>query len=330
LTEKYYVLRIHDCHSSSANNVKGKLIYFMKRRFEGTDGQRRLIMALQSCHLVEHNEALANRLAEVGQLVSFEVGDTIMTQGAEDNDVYFILVGEANVLVNGRQVAIREVRDSIGEMALHNPTEPRSATINARTAVVALKVSEPDFHQVAQEHTQVWRMVAQVVAERLRQRSTLLNLPNTKPLLFLGCSVESLMIAQEIQLGLKHDNVEAMVWTDGVFGPSGVPIDGLLNTVNESDFAVFVFSPDDKVLSRENEYNAPRDNTVFELGLFMGKLERSRTFIVKEQNTDVKIPTDLLGITPLTYIYREGDKLSAAVAPVCTELRKVINNLGVR
>lgn len=302
----------------------------MKRRFEGTDGQRRLIAALQSCPLVEHNEALASRLAEVGQVVSFDAGEVIMTQGADDNDVFFILVGQAEVMVNGRHVAIREARDSIGEMALLSPTEPRSATVTARTEVVALKVSEPDFHQVAEEHTQVWRVVAQVVADRLRQRSALLNIPNTKPLLFLGCSTESLEIAQEIQLGLKHVNVEAVVWTDGVFGPSGVAIDALLNTVNESDFAVFVFSPDDKVVSRDNEYNAPRDNTVFELGLFMGKLERSRTFIVKEQSTDVKVPTDLLGITPLTYVYRGGGNLAAAIAPVCTELRKVINSLGVR
>jgi CRP/FNR family cyclic AMP-dependent transcriptional regulator len=302
----------------------------MKRRFEGTDGQRRLIAALQGCPLVEHNEALASRLAEVGQVVSFDAGEVIMTQGADDNDVFFILVGQAQVTVNGRHVAVREARDTIGEMALLSPTEPRSATVTARTEVVALKVSEPDFHQVAEEHKQVWRVVAQVVADRLRQRSALLNIPNTKPLLFLGCSTESLEIAREIQLGLKHDNVEAMVWTDGVFGPSGVAVDALLNTVNESDFAVFVFSPDDKVVSRDDEYNAPRDNTVFELGLFMGKLERSRTFIVKEQSADVKVPTDLLGITPLTYVYRGGGHLAAAIAPVCTELRKVINNLGVR
>jgi predicted nucleotide-binding protein len=289
-----------------------------------------LIAALQGCPLVEHNEALASRLAEVGQVVSFDAGEVIMTQGADDNDVFFILVGQAQVTVNGRHVAVREARDTIGEMALLSPTEPRSATVTARTEVVALKVSEPDFHQVAEEHTQVWRVVAQVVADRLRQRSALLNIPNTKPLLFLGCSTESLEIAREIQLGLKHDNVEAMVWTDGVFGPSGVAVDALLNTVNESDFAVFVFSPDDKVVSRDDEYNAPRDNTVFELGLFMGKLERSRTFIVKEQSADVKVPTDLLGITPLTYVYRGGGHLAAAIAPVCTELRKVINNLGVR
>lgn len=105
----------------------------MKARFEGPEGQRRLIATLQSCFLVEHNEELAKRLAEVGELVSFEAGKPIISQDAEDNDVYFILVGEADVLVNNRHVAVRKARDSIGEMALLNPTEPRSATITARS-----------------------------------------------------------------------------------------------------------------------------------------------------------------------------------------------------
>lgn len=302
----------------------------MKKRFEGTDGHRRLIATLQDCTIVEHNEPLATQLAEVGQVVSFERGDTIMAQGADDNDIYFLLVGEVDVVVNGRNVAIRQPKETVGEMALLNPAEPRSATISARTPIVALKVSEPDFHQVAETHPQIWRVIAQIVADRLRQRSTLLNYPNTKPVLFLGCSVESRAIAQEIQLGLKHDNVQAIVWTDSVFGPSGVPIDTLLNMVNESDFAAFVFSPDDKTVSREHEYNAPRDNTIFELGLFMGRLERSRTFIIKEENTDVKVPTDLLGVTPITYLLGAGTNFAAAIAPICTELRKVMSDLGVR
>lgn len=74
----------------------------MKRRFEGPDGQRRLVAVLQGCTLVEHNEALAKQLAKVGQLVYFEEGETILSQNAEDNDVYFVLVGQADVLVNNR------------------------------------------------------------------------------------------------------------------------------------------------------------------------------------------------------------------------------------
>lgn len=196
--------------------------------------------------------------------------------------------------------------------------------------MVTLKVSESEFQKVAEHHPRVWRIVAQIVAERLRQRSAFVNLPNPTLLLFLGRSAESLIVAQEIQLGLKHDDIEVLVWTDGIFGPSSVTIDALLDTVNHTDFAAFVFSPDDKVVSRTTDYSAPRDNTVFELGLFMGRLERNRAFIVKERNTDVKIPTDLLGITPLTFIFRAGGDLPVALAPVCTELRKVIKKLGAR
>jgi CRP/FNR family cyclic AMP-dependent transcriptional regulator len=303
----------------------------MINRFEGTEGKRLLVEALKASQLVEHNEMLANKLIEVGQLVSFKTGDVVMTQGGTDNDIYFILFGQVNVVINNRQVAIREAREAVGEMALLNPTEPRSATVTARSAdVVTFKITEPDFRRIADESPHLWRTVAQIEAERLRQRSVFLNAPNPNPRLFLGCSAESLVIAQEIQLGFKHDKINALIWTDGVFGPSSVAIDALLTEVNESDFAVFVFSPDDKVISRDNQYDAPRDNTIFELGLFMGRLERNRTFIVKEHSSDVKIPTDLLGITPLTYVYRDGDNLTAAINTICTQLRKEIEKLGAR
>ena len=303
----------------------------MIKRFEGTEGRRLLIDALKESQLVEHNEELAKKLAEAGQLVSFKSGDVLMTQDGADNDIYFLLFGQVDVVINNPHVAIREARETVGEMALLNPTEPRAATVTARSGdVVILKVTEPDFRQLAEEFPRTWKTVAQVVAERLRQRSVFLNAPNSHPRLFLGCSAESLVVAQEIQLGLKHDKINAVVWTNGVFGPSSITIDALLTEVNESDFAVFVFSPDDKVVSRKHQYSAPRDNTIFELGLFMGRLERNRTFIVKEHSSDVKIPTDLLGITPLTYVYRDGEDLTAAVATVCTDLRKTAQKLGAR
>lgn len=303
----------------------------MINRFEGTEGKRLLVEALKDSQLVEHNEDLANKLAEIGQLVSFNSGDVLMTQGGADNDIFFILFGQVNVVINNRHVAIREARETVGEMALLDPTEPRAATVTARSdQAVVLKVTEPDFRRLADEYPRVWKTVAQVVAERLRQRSVFLNAPNSNPRLFLGCSAESLVIAEEIQLGLKHNKINPIIWTNGVFGPSSVTIDALLTEVNESDFAVFVFSPDDKVISRNHQYDAPRDNTIFELGLFMGRLERNRTFIVKEHSSDVKIPTDLLGITPLTYVYRDGDDLTAAVGTVCTQLRKIVEKLGAR
>lgn len=302
----------------------------MLERFQGDEGRRRLVEALKKCPLVEHNEALATKLAEGGELVTYLAGDTIVMQGGTDNDIFIILVGEADVYLNLRFLVTRGPYQTIGEMAAIEPTAPRSATVNARSEIVALKVPEETFHRLADEFPHVWKVMAQVIAERLRQRATFTNLPNPRPVLFLGSSVENLHIAEEIALGFKHSNIDAVPWTKGIFGPGAITLDALMKAVDEADFAAFVFGPEDKVVSRGTEFDAPRDNIVFELGLFMGKLDRNRTFIIKEQHTDIKIPSDLLGITPLTYIYREGVDLAVAMGPVCTELKKTIQTTGVR
>lgn len=64
--------------------------------------------------------------------------------------------------------------------------------------------------------------------------------------------------------------------------------------------------------------------------MFMGALGRERTFIVKDQDMDIKIPSDLLGITPITYRIHSSDRLAAAVGTVCTELRTIIQQIGVK
>lgn len=302
----------------------------MLERFQGEEGRRRLIEAVKGQRLVEHDEALAAKLADRGELVHLLAGDTIMMQGASDNDVYMILAGEADIYVNLRYVATRRPRETVGEMAILDPTALRSATVIARSEMVTFRVSEPTMHALAEEYPRVWRVMAQIVAERLRERGTFLNTPNQRPVLFIGCSAEALPIAEEIALGLKHANIDAVPWNKGVFGASGIPLDDLLRAVEEADFAAFVFAPDDKVISRGEERDAPRDNTVFELGLFMGKLARNRCFIVKESSLDIKIPSDLLGITPITYIISNGTRMESAIGTVCTEIKKTILSIGVR
>jgi predicted nucleotide-binding protein len=86
------------------------------------------------------------------------------------------------------------------------------------------------------------------------------------------------------------------LWSEGVFGTSHFPIEDLATLLQCADYAAIVASPDDIVTSRGSELQAPRDNIVFELGLFMGALSRHRTFLVVPSGIDIKIPTDLLGI----------------------------------
>jgi CRP/FNR family cyclic AMP-dependent transcriptional regulator len=89
-----------------------------------------------------------------------------------------------------------------------------------------------------------------------------------------------------------------------------------------------VFSPDDRVFSREVESNAPRDNIIFELGLGIGALGRERSFIVRPRGADLKIPTDLLGVTPLTY--EKDGELNARFEQVCADLTGAIRKRGPR
>lgn len=299
----------------------------MKNRFEGTDGKRLLVEVLLSSKIVQHDKTLAEKLADAGQILDFQGGDVLMSQGGDDNDIFFILSGEVSVAINGRHVATRKTADSVGEMAIVNPSERRSATLTAIEGATVLKVTEPEFSRLANEHPEVWKSLAVQTADRLRQRSVFFAAPNDNPLLFIGCSTESVNIAEEIQLKLKHNNIDVRIWTDGVFGPSSTPIEDLQKEADESDFAAFLFGPDDVVISRGNESDAPRDNIVFELGFFMGNLDRTRTFLIKEHDTDIKVPTDLLNINPITYVHKGGD-LTTAIAPACTELRKAIQNIG--
>ena len=60
----------------------------------------------------------------------------------------------------------------------------------------------------------------------------------------------------------------------------------------------------------------------------MGALGRDRTFIVKPRGIDIKLPSDLLGITPLEYTEGTEDTIAARVGLVCTDLRKAVLSLG--
>jgi hypothetical protein len=150
-----------------------------------------------------------------------------------------------------------------------------------------------------------------------------------KPRAFIASSVEGRSLAYAAQSNLEHD-AECTVWDQGVFTPSACPIEAIVAELSQSDFGIFVFSPDDLVTIRDEEKKAVRDNVVFELGLFMGRLTRERTFILRPRGIgDLRIPTDLAGIEPVDFETGRRDKNDrAALGPACDEIRKVIKKLG--
>ena len=74
---------------------------------------------------------------------------------------------------------------------------------------------------------------------------------------------------------------------------------------------MLVLGPDDEVVSRNEKSDAPRDNVILELGLFMGALSHERTFMIIPREYDIKVPTDLRGLTSLSYKSDDSNDLTA-------------------
>ena len=300
--------------------------------FRGQRGRDRLIAALRQQTIVHDNETLSMELADQAELLQFEPEEELIVQDSVDDEIYFILAGRLAIVVNGREVAIRESAQHVGEMALIDPSATRSASVVAIDQTVVAKISEASFRLLADKYPRVWQLIAVELGERLRQRNRLVASTNPRPVVFVGSSKESLHIAQAIRVDLKSPEVVVRLWTDGVFVASqfGHPIIALEKQVREADFAILVLGPDDKVLSRNERSDAPRDNVILELGLFMGALSHKRTFMIIPRGCDIKIPTDLLGLTAMHYDPGDNEDIAISLGPACEQLRRTIDIMGVK
>lgn len=298
-------------------------------RFSGGSASSALLQALGEQYIVHGNQALAAALAEVVKVEEHPLGTRLIEQGKADNHILFILIGEVAIVINGQEVAYRKAGQQVGEMALLSVGALRSASVIARETVVTALVTEADFTAVAAEHPEAWRRVAAELGDRLRQRTRFIRQRNATPILFVGSSKESLPIVEALAVGWKSSPFIVRPWTGGVFTPTQFPIDDLANQLAACDFAALVLGPDDRVSSRGITLNAPRDNVLFELGLFMGAIERARTFFIIPADADVKIPTDILGLNPLKFVSCTGS-LADNVAPVCSEIATLIQRMGPR
>jgi predicted nucleotide-binding protein len=299
----------------------------MKDRFEGSAGRRILLETLKEQKLIAGNTELADEVASIGELVDVEAGATIIEQGNNDNDVYLIVAGSFDIVVNNRLVAKRFCNDHVGEMVAIQPTQRRSATVVARENAVVVKLPEHQFADLINKYPQIVRYIAKELARRLEQRNALVTAVSEKIRVFIISSAEALEIARTIQNAFDHDPFNVAVWTDGVFRASHYSIESLERALDQSDVAIAVAQPDDITESRGQRLATPRDNVIFELGFFMGRLGRHRALLVEPRGEEIKLPTDLAGINTITYRYDAAD-LTRSLATACNRLRDIIRDLG--
>jgi hypothetical protein len=149
-----------------------------------------------------------------------------------------------------------------------------------------------------------------------------------KPRIFLGSSGKQRKLLDALTRGLE-DVARVEPWTTS-FNPGTSTLERLLELTREVDFAAFVFARDDWTATSPPTPGplaagqaSPRDNVVFEAGLFGGVLGMRRTFIVHASGA--KLPSDLLGLTCVRY----GDAATAAeVRAMNQKLRNAIEAEG--
>lgn len=149
-----------------------------------------------------------------------------------------------------------------------------------------------------------------------------------KPRIFLGSSAQQEKLVRALTRGLE-DVAQVEPWTSS-FNPGTNTLERLLELAKEVDFAAFVFAQDDwttqspQVLPSPGSGQAsPRDNVVFEAGLFGGTLGMRRTFILHANGS--KLPTDLLGLTSVRY---DGATADDEIDAICQKIRNAIENEG--
>src|SRR5262245_2026946 len=149
-----------------------------------------------------------------------------------------------------------------------------------------------------------------------------------KPRIFLGSSAMQEKLLHALTRGLE-DVAHVAPWTTSL-NPGTTALERLLELAHEVDFAAFVFARDDWTTTSPptspptgSGQASPRDNVVFEAGLFGGALGMRRTFILHA--SDSKLPSDLLGLTTIRY----GELTTPSEMRVVNQkLRTAIENEG--
>lgn len=300
----------------------------MLNRFVGDEGQRLLVEAIKSQAMVSGNQELAEKIAQMSKLEEVEIGGSIITQGDSTNEIFFIISGSFSIVVNGREVAIRGAGDHVGEMGAIEPTQARTASVVAKEKSLVAKISEANFGDLGRKFPELYKSIAKELSRRLSQRNRYVKAIHHRIRIFIICSVEALPIARLIHNGLQHDPFDVIIWSEGVFKVTNYTLETLEHEVDQADFAIAVAHSDDVLEIRETQWPVPRDNVIFELGLFMGRLGRARAILMEPREGKVRLPSDFSGLTTIHYKYLPGQDESSHMAPAVNALRTHIEKLG--
>ena len=155
---------------------------------------------------------------------------------------------------------------------------------------------------------------------------TIAPVSSPRPRVFIASSVEGLPIAEAIAGDLQFV-ADVTIWDQGVFPLSEGTLPALDAVADQSDFAIVVLTADDLTTKRGQTYPVPRDNVLFEMGFFIGRLGVDRTYMVYSRDNPPTLPSVLAGITPATFAERADGNLTAAVGPAVMQIRQAMQTV---
>lgn len=139
-----------------------------------------------------------------------------------------------------------------------------------------------------------------------------------KKRIFIGSSSEELTLAKSAKRMLEPE-FEVTIWNDNIWDTAVFKINNnflhdLLKATLQYDFGILLGTTDDKVIVRDQEVLQSRDNILFELGLFMGRLGLSKCAFVVEK--ELNILSDIKGISLARFSKKEPDSFINAISTV--------------
>ena len=149
---------------------------------------------------------------------------------------------------------------------------------------------------------------------------------------FIGSSGEQVRLVEWLTAFIASNyagRLEPVPWT--IPWPGGLfTLEHLLKVVEETDASILFWTADDKTWYRNTERQQPRDNLVFEAGLFLAAHGRDRTqlllptYAASDARKDVAVPSDVLGLTWNGFAWSDGPAaatgLPATARSVCDQL----------
>ncbi len=141
-----------------------------------------------------------------------------------------------------------------------------------------------------------------------------------KKRIFIGSSSEELDLANAAKTLLEFEkDFEVTIWNEdvwekAVFRLNNSYLNDLIRATLQFDFGILIGTKDDKVVYRGNQELQPRDNILFELGLFIGRLGLNNCAFLIDK--DIKLLSDIKGISLARFDRNDMDSFTKAIIQV--------------